>query len=355
MGGGEGYAGIASGVLGGVGSVVSSAMAKSTAKKAAQDQKNALKKIQADLTKNLDPKMIADMAAAQDAARAQARLDLQAKIDPALAAQRSLSEDLITRQLTQIGKAPSDEIAALAASEGAKQTPGMEEMKRSLIDAALEDMRSGATLPPDVQAELMQAGLQQAGQVTGSAGGARGSVGSSILSQVLGTAGLQLQAQRRQEAAGLTAAASNLDAQRQQILQSLFPKLQAQQMQNLSAASGVLQQSNQMMPQAGLSGADVASLWLQRVGALNQNTGQLGTLAANATLAQGQAKQNIWGTVTSVGQWKPPGQGQQGGGDSTLSGLASFFNSSPSATSTPAGGLGATGSQQNQMFSSYMG
>jgi hypothetical protein len=112
--------------------------------------------------------------------------------------------------------------------------------------------------------------------------------------------GLQLQQQRQQQAASLMTTASGLDAQRSQILQGLFPRLQQQQMGNIGATSNILQQSNSMLPQAGLSGADVANVWLQRVGAQNQLTQQLGSVVSKGQLAAGQATAGAWGGVANL-------------------------------------------------------
>lgn len=330
--------GVAQNVLGGVGSVVSGIIAKDTANKVGKQQSRAIDKIRAYTQEQMDPALVNKQAAEADIQRAKARLELQAQIDPALAAQRTAAESKLSEQLAGIGTSDSDRIAALAAAEGAKGVPGMDEAKKGLIDAALTNLRLGGSLPPDVQAELVQAGLQQSGQVTGAAGGAAGGVGSSILNQVLGTAGLKLRAERETQAANLAGAASNLEAQRQQILQGLFPRLQEQQLSNMKATSGILQQSDAMLPQVGLSGSDVANIWLSRVGAMNQLAGQKANVQANAKMAVGQGTANIWGSVASAGQWKPQtgaGAGAQdnSGGGGGLGGISSFFNSSGGGSS----------------------
>lgn len=338
MGGGGGYAQIGSNVLGGGGSVISGIMAKRAAQIAGDKQANALRKIQARLEKDLDPAVIAEMARAQDVKRAQDRLALQAQIDPELAAQRQVSQQLLSQQLGEIGASPSDAVAALAAVEGAKGVPRMDEAKAGLIDAALTELKLGATLPPDVQAELMQAGLQKAGQVTGASTVRPGSAGTNILNEVLGTAALKLRAERQTQAAALSTAAGNLEAQRQQILQNLFPALQKQQLQNIAATSGILQQSNQMVPQAGLSGSDVANLWLQKVGALNQISLQQMQSDVARHLAVSQAQQNIWGSVASVGQWKGSGQGAGGAGGTGID-YTKFFNAGGGGNQSELGGM----------------
>jgi hypothetical protein len=85
------------------------------------------------------------------------------------------------------------------------------------------------------------------------------------------------------------------------VLGNLFPRLQQQQMGNIGAASGILQQSNSMLPQAGLSGADVANVWLQRVGAVNSLTQQMGSVVGAGQLAAGQATAKATGSAVNTG------------------------------------------------------
>jgi hypothetical protein len=152
------------------------------------------------------------------------------------------------------------------------------------------------------------------------------------LTRVLGSAGINLEAQRQQQASQLLTAASNLDAQRQQILQGLFPKLQQQQMSNISGTSGILSLGQSMLPQAGLTGTQVASDWLARVGAVNQLSTQKANVQAQGALATGQANANMWGSIASLGQAATS--------DKSQAGISSFFNSIGSSGNA---GIGASG------------
>lgn len=281
-----------------MGSIVSGFMGAEAASEAADTQANYLKMAQADIRENMDPTLVNQKALAADQERAKNQLALQAQIDPSLAAQRSKSQQLISGQLDQLGQSSSDALAAQAAAEAAAGIPGASAAEADLVKKAREYLAAGATLPPDVQAQLTQSGLEQAGQTTGAAT-ARGA-GGTILQQVLGTGGLQLKQQREQQAGSLLSQASNLEGQRQQILQGLFPRLQQQQLSNLGAASNVLQQSNSMLPQAGLSGADVSNIWLQRVGAINGLTQQMGKVVAGGQLAAGQQRAQAWGSAANL-------------------------------------------------------
>jgi hypothetical protein len=164
----------------------------------------------------------------------------------------------------------------------------MDQVKASLIDAALKEISAGATLPPDVQAELVQTGLEKSGMVTGKAG-AQG-VGGQLIRQLIGTAGINLQGERQKRATALAGAAQELEASRQSILQNIFPNLSAVQLNQLTGQQNVLNQSNSMVPQVGLSGSDIANLWMARVGATNQ----LAQAGADARAAGGMAAAQAW-------------------------------------------------------------
>jgi hypothetical protein len=309
------------------------------AKSAAGAQAKAITNIKDYTQTQMDPALVNKQALQADTDRAKNQLALQGQIDPELLKQRTTSEQMLSSQLAGIGSSASDKVAAQAAAEAIAQTPGAAAGKQQLIQAALDNIKEGATLPPDVQAEIMQAGLQQSSGVTGGAPGGASATGtggaaSSILTRVLGTEGVNLQAQRQQQASQLLTAASNLDAQRQQILQGLFPKLQQQQMSNISGTSGILQQSNSMLPQAGLTGTQVASDWLARVGAVNALSSQKAQVQANGTLAQAQAQAQMIGSATSAGTALV-------GSPGVSSGLSSFFNTTPAATNTSAMGGGS--------------
>lgn len=302
------------GLFGAVGSIVSAEISSQAQRQAQRAQLDAISQQRDYIFRNLDPNVIAPMSQAQDEARAWAQLALQGKIDPALLQARYAGEAGLTTSLADItgGRGPG-QVADVATREALAGTPGMEDVKGKLIDAALADVKAGATLPPDLQAQMVQSGLEQSGMATGFARAS--GIGGTILQQVLGTAGLQLRAQRMQEAQQLSTTAQNLDANRQNILQSLFPRLQQRQMGQLTAAGSVFGTSQAAAPQAGLTGQDTANIWLARVGATNQLTAQQGQALSQGAMAQGQ----IWG--------------QAAGG--LARGLGSVANSGWFSSSTP--------------------
>lgn len=307
-------------IFGAAGQVASAAMQAAAVREATQMQIDALERQRDFVFSQLEPSRVNREALQADINRAQSQLALQGVTDPAALATRYAAEDQILRQVLGLGAgSPADQVAQVAAQEAIAGTPGLQEGKNALVDAALQELRLGATLPPDVQAELVQAGLERAGETVGAATGPRGTSGQ-LLRQIIGSAGVQLQAERQQRAAALMDAASNLEARRQSILGTLFPNLSAVQLNTLQGAQGALAQSNAMVPEAGLSGSDVANLWLARVGATNQLAQQAANAGAAGALGQAQAWQTGLGAAIGYGA-------------NALPSTASFFGGSPSVGS----------------------
>lgn len=275
-------------IFGAVGSIAGAAISAKATKEATDAQIKALEKQRKFVYSELDPSRVGGEALAADRERAQNQLALQAVIDPELLRQRYAAQAATSAQLQDLlgGEALADQVAAQATEEALAGAPRMQEAKAALIDAALQELHAGATLPPDVQAELVQSGLQKSGRVTGGAGGT--GVGGQLLTTILGSAGLQLQKERQERAAGLLGQAQNLEQSRAGILGSLFPNLQSAGLSKLSAADTVFKTSAAAAPEAGLSGSSVANLWLARVGATNQLAQQAADVAARGGFAQAQ-------------------------------------------------------------------
>jgi hypothetical protein len=168
-----------------------------------------------------------------------------------------------------------------------------------MIDQALEEMELGATLPNDVQAELVKAGLERTGSVTG--GATSKGLGGTINRQLIGKAALDLKAQRQQRAQDLAASAQNLDLARANILGNLFPALKQSQLGNIAATQSALASSSAEVPEAGLSGESVANIWLARVGATNQLAQEAANAAANQKIQMAEAINQGIGGLTRLG------------------------------------------------------
>lgn len=284
-------------IFGAAGQIASSAIQAGAIKDATQMQIDALNKQRDFVFQNLDPATVNAAALSASQQQAANRLALQGKIDPTLLAQRYASEQNIAKQAGSLGAGPAQAVGNVAAQEAVAGAPGAKDAQKALIDAALKELDAGATLPPDVQAEIVQTGLEKTGQMTQTANAT--GFGGQTIRKLLGTAGINLQFQRQQQAAQLTSQAQQLEESRQKILGTLFPNLSTVQLNTLTGSQNVLKQANDMTPQAGLSGNDIANVWLSRVGATNTLAQSAADAAARGGIAQGQ----VWGSGlgTAVG------------------------------------------------------
>lgn len=276
-------------IFGAIGQVAGAAITADAIEDATKAQIEALERQRTFVFNQLNPSRINTLATSADIDQVRNRLALQGAIDPAMLQARYNSQDAILKASQGLGAdSTAQKTGEIAAKEAVAGVKGMDQVKSALIDAALKEIEAGATLPPDVQAELVQTGLEKSGMVTGKAG-AQG-VGGQLIRQLIGTAGINLQGERQKRAAALSGAAQELESSRQSILQNIFPNLSAVQLNQLQGQQGVLQQSNSMVPQVGLSGSDIANIWMARVGATNQ----LAQSAADAAARGGMGVAQAW-------------------------------------------------------------
>lgn len=291
-------------IFGALGSVASAAISADAIKDATAAQIKALEKQRAFVFKELDPAKLSALATAADVEQARNKLALQGLIDPALLRSRYAAEAGIENQLAGLTSGAGDVVAQRAAAEALTAGGDFDTLKKRLIDTALGELEAGASLPSDLQAELVKAGLERGSAVTGSAN-PRGIAGQESR-RLIGQAGLELQANRQTRAAALGEAAQNLEAKRASILGSLFPALKQTQLGNLAAIQGVLGTSEAFVPEAGLGGGDIADLYAARVGA----TTNLAQAAADARARQGMSlaqvlNQGIGGATAALGSALP--------------------------------------------------
>lgn len=261
-------------------------------------QISALEKQAQKVFQELDPNVLSGQALNADVEKAKQRLALQALVDPSLSEARYVGQEKLLQGLQGVGAQPSDEIAALAAQSAQQLSPGLVQLKDRLIDAALSEVEAGASLPPDVQAELVKAGLEQGALVSGTTD-PRGMSGN-LTRRLIGERALKLQAERQGRAAALAQTAANLEQARTGLLGSLFPNLQRQESGNIGTAGTVLAQSNQMVPEAGLGGADIVNIQSARLGAGTQLAQEQADAAAAAGIAQGNIWNNAIGGATAA-------------------------------------------------------
>lgn len=286
-------AGIAAGgaLIGGVAQYLQGNKAAATQAKAAQRAKELA-------WTNLDPAVVNAQAQQADIERATQRLALQASIYPALAQLRHDSQGKLLEQASQVGQGTPQQLADLAAENAIAGNDQTTALKQRLIDAALQELNAGATLPPDVQAEFVKAGLERSGMVTGRPNTT--GVGGVIAREVLGSGALALKQQRQEQAQKLIQTASGLDTQRQQILATLFPSINNMKLADLNATAGALGTANGLTPEAGLSGNDIAKLWLERVGAVNDQNRTAADARSKAQIGTGTIINNGIGSLTSA-------------------------------------------------------
>lgn len=274
-------------VLGFVGDIAGAAISANATENAVRMQQQALQQQRDFVFSQLSPETINAQATNADVQQILSQLALQNEIDPSLSKVREVAQKKLLEQTQNLG-AQSGQVADAATAE-ALAPNSVAQNKQALIDAALKQLKLGASLPPDVQAELVQSGLEQSGMVTQGASGQ--GVGGQLLRTILGSAGVNLQMQRQQQASQLLASAQNLETSRANILQGLFPNLTQNQLSNMAGAASAFQTANGAAPNVGLNGTNIANIWLARVGATNQLTQSAANIGAQGAMAQG----NIWG------------------------------------------------------------
>ena len=237
---------------------------------------------------NLDPDKLNRAAKKADIENAKARLALQKELDPDLYEARQEASAKIRASLKDLG-VTSDKVADQAVKEALEGESTAAQGKQALIDAALKQLELGATLPPDVQAELVKAGLEKSGMVVGAA--SPKGIGGQLTRSLLGSAGIALQQQRQQQAAGLLGQAQNLESSRAALLGTLFPNLANTQLAKTAGTQAILNQINSTMSPAGLTGGDVTNLWLARVG-------------ASTNIAREQAQANFLAGTNIAATWQ---------------------------------------------------
>lgn len=258
-------------------------------------------KMREEILAQFNPSVLAAAAKSQDIQRATDSLALQRQTDPGLAEVRQSSQQKLAGFIANLGNSQSDRLATQAgdlAEAGAKD-PTQIALQDKYFKTANQELDLGTTLPADLQAELIQSGLQRAGSSLGRANGS--GQARNINTQLFGTAALNLRAQRQAQAIQLGTAGSKLQESRLNLLASIFPALKQNQLANISGASAGFKVANDALPNAGLSGADMTNLMLSRLGALNQNTQDTAKLAATGVVSAGAAQAGVAAANAQLG------------------------------------------------------
>lgn len=312
-------------------SAASAVVQKRAADKAAKAQRQGLDTMAGLLKKN-DPVSLNKAAALADKERAERRLALQEELDPELAEIRKTSKQQMLEQAQTPFETRGSGKLARTLYEEVKAPDASEQIKDQLLAAAQQELSAGATLPPEFQAELVRSGLN-----TGSQAGLaidKSVVGGGV-ARALGSAGIQLQQQRQQQAMALTQQAENLKNSRVNILSSVFPKLRDLETANLNEARQSFGLAEAALPESGLSGIEVVNLQL----AQTKNQMSLAQQRANLNAQQAMAKGQF------VGQMIGAGAGLASAGLGMMGGAGGMMGGGGGASSMM-GGLGQMQSSQ---------
>jgi hypothetical protein len=243
---------------------------------------------------------VSSLASQTDLAKYQADFAAQASIDPQYTALRNQGSAGVLGVLADQANPNSIENTAVsgAAKSVAANVPQTQSAIDNLISQAQQELAAGATLPPSFQAEMVRSGLANGGAATGQVNG-EGATGVGIRT-LLGSAGIQLQQQRAQEAEGELGTASGLQAQQQGALDELTQLSANLNSSKASNAAGAAGMGTAALPSIGLSGSQAASLSAGNTNLANQKAASLGNLQAQSAAANGQMIGGILGGVSGA-------------------------------------------------------
>lgn len=308
-----------------VGAAGSAYLKKKAGDKAAGAQMKALTGQKKILSEELSFERINQAATDADRLRAQSRLALQKEIDPELAQVRQLGkEQLLAEASRPDASKGTTQVANKLVEENLQADPRLEALKDSIINRAQSELDSGATLPPEFQADLVRAGVTAGGQA-----GFRPeskTIGGSI-ARALGIGGEQLKQSRQDQAVKLAGAADGLQSSRASILASIFPTVKAMEDSRKADAAAAFGIGDATLPESGLTGREAANIQTNRGNTLLKIRGKQGDLKAQKALNAGEANSAYVGAATS---FATSALGAYGGGAGSMTsgqGLKNIRNS----------------------------
>jgi hypothetical protein len=329
-------------------------------------QQKAIKAQQAGLAgvQGVDIPGVDTLASQTDLQKYQDQFQAQARIDPAYASLRSQGAQGVLGALADFANPNSTVNTSIANAAKAvnTNTPLDQASIQDLITQARQELSLGATLPPEFQAEMVRSGLATGGSVTGNVNG-EGATGVGVRT-LLGSAGINLQQQRAQEAEGELGTAQSLQQQQENALNELTQLSQNLNVAKAALGSGAAGMGTAALPSIGLTGSQNAQLSVGNTNLTNQKSVDQGNLAAQGALNQGQFLTSLLGGVsgalsggagygasngwlsnlfTSGGTAQTPSSpaALAGGGIPLNPGYSSNFGSSPTLGQN---GVGTTGS-----------
>ena len=286
------------------GAAAGSAAAKQDAeRKAINKQKDAVKSLQA-IDVEASKKTVAD----QDLKYYKDSLAGFKELHPDLDSARQKAEGYLAETFREDPLAEASRLQKQRVAE-AEVSPDAAGLRQELLAKTRENLALGTSLSPEYQGELVRAGLESAGTV-GIGGNRQGAV-TQKLGKLIGSAGLELEAQRRAEAAKVLTLDDMLTQSRQNILGNLLSS-EAQLVGNKLAVYGQTAQTlNSGVPSVGLRGSDVLGLQLKNLEFENARKMKLGELDAQKALSKGAA---ISGYIQAGNQAFQGVAGAMGGG-----------------------------------------
>lgn len=263
------------------------------AKKAANMRMAAL-----DQVKELDIPGIQTAAQKADAERFKGSLELQRTEDPMAAEARAKGLEGLVSSISGEEDAQSKtalEKALATQNLTADQTAAL---KQALLENAKTALAQGASLPPEFQAELVRTGLEQSG-TAGLTPDRQGASGQT-LRKLVGSAGLQLQEQRRQQAIGTVAAVDQSNLSQASILSNLAQSFQGLINSRAQRATNAASVGQSLLPAFGLTGGDVSNMMVANTNLKNSVTLAKGDAMAQKALASGAMKAELAGVAASA-------------------------------------------------------
>jgi len=286
-------------VLSGGSSVVTGLIEKDAADRAYQTQKKGIQRQEALLKDEYDPNRINVLVNKYDKGFLQKRLELQKELDPELAQLRQRGKESLLSELGQDNSTrQSQQVANALFNENVKPNEAQERLKDKLFSEANAELQAGATLPPELQAELVRAG------VSGAAGSGfaidKNAIGGTV-AHAIGSEAVRLKQLRQNQAMQLGQAASGLQDARARILQSIFPTVQTAEQVAAARGATAFAIGNENLPSGGLTGREAASFDIQGKEGGRQLVGQRFDAKAQKTLRDAAFLNNAIGQISSFG------------------------------------------------------
>lgn len=268
---------------------------KNAANKAAKARQRALDSVQ-----TTGPDAVNKLAQNADEERYTGQLALQKRVEPNAAAARESGLKELAGSVRTEQDVKAEQAANAAYDELGQEDPQTAALRQQLLADAKAELDRGAELPPDFQAELVKAGLETSSR--SGVGVSRMGAAGQTQRKLIGSAGLALKQQRTQNATAAVGAETQFQSARQRVLAGLSSQLMQIGNNRQARATNAVGVAQQLTPEYGLSGREMASLELRRQDQENQKKLGTGEIQAGKALAQGQYVAELAGTAASAAQ-----------------------------------------------------